>query len=62
MSWWEHPSDYRWGMSAPSAFPTIGIIEPEEKPEHKDGRVVPFGFAREIPVERDPILWDGDQA
>ncbi len=58
-------NDYRWYLEAPTYVPTILVIEPAAEQAEKAGRRVPFGFARALgpgPVEREPLLWEGDGA
>ena len=66
MSDW-HGDEYRWHRwSAPSmTVYTISVIEPaEEKDAPAAVRRVPFGFGRVLAegVEREPLLWEGDDA
>lgn len=70
MSNYWNGDERRWYLRAPTSTPSITVSEPSDEQKKateekvKQGaRVVPFGFARVIapaPVERDPIVWEGD--
>lgn len=45
----------------------VTAIDQRDRTGHQEAlpsnaRTVPFGFSRVLPVERDPVTWDGDNA
>lgn len=64
MGWYRQSGDEWWLTATYVTQRSINIIEPAEvKDEPQRAHRVPFGFSRELapePVERDPLLWEGE--
>ena len=75
MSRWQYDEGWRWdpryhwpvrSVSITVTEPTLEDLEEHDRKIKAGAEVVAFGFARCLPapapVEREPLLWDGDQA